>query len=203
MNIANPLSTSNPFKLATAPASAWAVLSDLADYSACYIDISLLSRITITNNTLWRTDMNQTPTGFWNRSNTAAVQILAERSGPVGQVQMKWMNPDGTEAGTLVYPDLLDDIGDLQILKDSLYPSAAAAEAAMQRRYLIVKYPYTVGIQAAVGDNATHPGVMQQVLWDFDDGQTNYIGFVRDVDTLIEKNTWKTIVRLILYREVY
>ena len=47
------------------------------------------------------------------------------------------------------------------------------------------------------------PGEIHQINWNFDDGTTGYVGYVRDVDTVLEKDTWKTVLRFILYREVY
>ena len=116
---------------------------------------------------------------------------------------MKWMNPDGSDGGTQVYPDLLGSIGDMKVLPDSLYPSAAIALEAMKRRYLMAKYPYSVGVQTAVGDDMLHPGQIHSVSWDFDDGVIGVTGFVRDVDIIIENTTWKNTFRMILYREVY
>ena len=58
--MADPLAVSGPFKLATAHDTAWSVLTDLADYTSTYLDVSLMSHITITNNKLWRTDESQT-----------------------------------------------------------------------------------------------------------------------------------------------
>ena len=40
---------------------------------------------------------------------------------------------------------------------------------ALQRRYLIAKYPYTVGFQTALGQDDLSPGEVNSVSWAFGD----------------------------------
>ena len=200
---------SDAFKIMTAHSTAWAVLTDLADYTGCYVYVDLLSRITIGTNMVWHPELTVYPNRTWDRSNLATVQFIGERSSPTAQVQMQRMNADGSLAETLTYPALMDAVGDVQKVKDSIYPSYDAAMNALQRRYLIAKYPYTVGFQTALGQDDLSPGEVNSVSWAFGDSDSTgsatavRTGIVRDVEHTIEGLTWKTAARLVLYREAY
>jgi hypothetical protein len=198
-----PMPTSSPFELGTAKGLAWQILADLADYTSSFIEITPLSQIVIRTNALWRTDQSQSPAYLWDRNNAASIRFLGERSNPIGQIQMKWMLPNGDEGGTQVYPATIDPIGDMVEMKESMYPDAAKALAAMERRYVLAKYPYTLGVEAALGQDAVEIGDVHSLAWDFTDGTATRTGFVRDVEDTIEALTWKTAVRLIVIREAY
>jgi len=198
-----PLPFSDAFKIMTAHSTAWAVLTDLADYTGCYVNVDLLSHITIATNVVWRPELSQYPNRTWDRASLASVQLIAERSTPTAQVQMARMNADGSLAETLTNPALMDAVGDVQKVKDAIYPSYDAAMSALQRRYLIAKYPYTIGFQTALGQDDLVPGEVNSVSWAFGDGTAVRTGIVRDVEHTIEGLTWKTAARLVLYREAY
>jgi hypothetical protein len=203
VTLVQPLPFSEPFKVMTAHSSAWAVLTDLADYTGCYVAVDLLSRIVISVNTVWRPDLVQTPVRSWDRSNLATVSFIAERSTPTAQVQMQRVNADGSPAEVLVYPAQMDPVGDVQKVKDAIYPSYDAAMGALQRRFLIAKYPYTIGFQCALGQDDVAPGEVNSVAWAFSDGVAARTGIVRDVEHTLQGLTWKTAARLVLYREAY
>ena len=169
VTMAPPLPFSDAFKIMTAHSTAWAVLTDLADYTGCYVNVDLLSRITIGTNTIWHPELTVYPNRTWDRSNLATVQFIGERSSPTAQVQMQRMNADGSLAETLTYPAQMDAVGDVQKVKDSIYPSYDAAMNALQRRYLLAKYPYTVGFQTARGEDDLSPGEVNSVSWAFGD----------------------------------
>ena len=95
------------------------MLTDLADYTGCYVNVDLLSHITIGTNTIWHPELTVYPNRTWDRSNLATVQFIGERSSPTAQVQMQRMNADGSLAETLTYPALMDAVGDVQKVKDS------------------------------------------------------------------------------------
>ena len=107
-----PLPFSDAFKIMTAHSTAWAVLTDLADYTGCYVNVDLLSRITISTNTIWHPELMVYPNRTWDRSNLATVQFIGERRSPTAQVQMQRMNADGSLAETLTYPAQMDAVGD-------------------------------------------------------------------------------------------
>jgi len=209
ITMALPLPFMDAFKVMTAYSNAWSVLTDLADYSGCYVNVDLLSHITISTNVVWRPELSQYPHREWDRSNLATVQFIAERSTPTAQVQMERLNPDGTTAETLVYPTQMDAVGVVQQMKATIYPSHDTAMAALERRYLLAKYSYTIGLQTALGQDDLAPGEVNSVSWAF--GDPNSLesatavrtGIVRDVEHTIEGLAWKTAARLVLYREVY
>ena len=120
--IVEPLATEDVFETTTEPKDAWSVLQDLADYVAARVVISFMSRIRIEDNPMWRADEPQTPSYSWSRSNAAAVQFIAENTGAISQLRMKWLNADGEAAGTVVYPATATGIGKIETLADTIYP---------------------------------------------------------------------------------
>jgi hypothetical protein len=81
--------------------------------------------------------------------------------------------------------------------------------AALERRYLLAKYSYTIGLQPALGQDDLELGEVNSVSWAFggpdskESAAAARIGIVRDVEHTIEGLTWKTAARLVLYREAY
>ncbi|MCB9121803.1 MAG: hypothetical protein H6640_18940 [Caldilineaceae bacterium] len=199
--IVEPLAVEDAFETTTEPRDAWAVLQDLADYVAARVVVDFLSHITISDNPMWRLDGTQTPAYSWYRSNAAAVQFLAEGTGAVSQLRMKWLHADGEVAGTVVYPATPTGIGKVETLADAIYPSEALALLALQRRYMVSRNPFSLVVQPAQSDTGIHPAQFHAVSWDFDDSTATRTGMVISVDHVLDRNHWQQAIRMVQLRE--
>lgn len=199
--------STDPFQLLTGEKPAWPVLVDLADYTNTLIKVSYLNAITLSDNKMWRTDTvgagsASEPFATYTRSTAKAIQTIQERTGAVKQLKMTWINEDGSEGSTLVYPSPADDFGEAQELKSSIYPNSGLALASMQRRYIVLKYPASIGVELATGTPGMSTGLFYGIDWTFHDGTTaNRIGLAQSIDTVLEKQNWITALRLIGVRE--
>lgn len=199
--------STDPFQLLTGEKPAWPVLVDLADYTNTLIRVDYFNVITTSDNKMWRTDTTgpgsaSEPFATYTRSTAKAVQTIQERTGAVKQLKMTWMNEDGSEGGTIVHPSPADDFGETQELKPSIYPNSGLALASMQRRYIVLKYPASIGIELATGAPNISTGLFYGINWTYHDGSAaNRIGFAQSIDTVLERQNWTTALRLISVRE--
>lgn len=197
----------NACEIVTGEKPAWATLTDLADYTNTMIKISPLSIISVTDNHLWRTDKTGsgtfgTPSSTWTRSNAKAATFIAERATSVRQLRMTWLNSDGSDGGTVVYPTTPADTGTLIDLPGSIYPSGTHATNALQRRFIVLNFPMTLAVEIATGDPTLRTGVFHALQWDFQDGSTaDRKGLVQSIDHVLENLAWQTAIRMIQIRE--
>jgi len=168
---------------------------------AARVVVDFLSHITISDNPIWRLDESQTPAYSWYRSNAAAVQFLAEGTGAVSQLRMKWLHADGEVAGTVLYPATPTGIGKVETLADAIYPSEALALLALQRRYMVSRNPFSLVVQPAQSDTGIHPAQFHAVSWDFDDSTATRTGMVISVDHVLDRNHWQQAIRMVQLRE--
>jgi hypothetical protein len=145
--------------LSTGHEYAWDVLSDFSDLTGAFVDVSLDSKLYLTESDVWRIAFDgYTPFKTFTRDTVAAVEFVAHGGNRVSQVQLEWNYPSGAEGGTTYYPATPDTRGAPAKMGPLIFVSESAAQLAARKRYVLTKYPYTVLIELAEGDLTIAPG---------------------------------------------
>lgn len=155
----------------TEKANAWAVVSDLADFTGHRVKVTKASKFVVTADSFWTGGSSYTPTVTWTRSNAESVRMLQDGTGlgVVSQIRLEWKSPDGTTEGTEVYPasDSKDWRGTATEIGPYIYADSTAAQAAARKQYYLRKYPYTLYVKPRT-PGAYEPGQIHRVQWQFD-----------------------------------
>lgn len=197
------ITNNDDFRLITGEKSAWAVLVDIADYTNTIIKVDHMSHIYLYDNNLWQTSYTgpgsmTDPIATYDRATAKNVKLLQERPGAVGQLKLTWVRTDGDDGGTIVYPDPADPTGMVQTIKPAIHASSAYASASLQRRYLVLKYPNSIGVELATGNPALRTGACYGLDWTFHDASSaTRVGYCQSIDHVLENFTWTTALRLI------
>lgn len=183
----------------TASDTAWAVMTDLADYGGAFIDVGLDSKLTHRPNTLWSTAVGgYTPDRTWTATDIVRIEKVWQRGQAVSQVKLDWMTPTGIEQASVVYPATTDGIGRVEEVGPYLYANSTAATLAARKRYYMGRYPYTALVQLATGNLEIEPGELHNVTWQFatDMQAINRLYLVKAVEHLVENGAVVTTLNL-------
>lgn len=179
----------------TAKGKAWTVISDVADFSGVFVDVSLMSRITIRDDSLW-TASTITPTVNWTRSNCNNPQFNSDIDAGISQASMKWRSADNSASGTVVYPSTAEDIGEVKDLGEYVYPDATAAGLAVQKKWAQLRYPYTITLLASEDSHQIAVGAIHDLTWKIDPtvAAAYRIFYVTEVNHTVQNRTVATSI---------
>lgn len=196
--ITNSVSETALVDTVTAADYAWSIIADVADYTALKVTVARDSKITIATNSINRA-AGLSGSEAWTRTNAAAVEFVQSGAAPVRQVRIEWTQPDGGTSGTAEYPATVDetDEGGVLDLAAMIYPDGTTATAAAQRRYWMLKYPYTLLVECAEQKPAARPLQLHTVTWDMsntDDANLERLMVVEGASHRIENHIWTTVL---------
>lgn len=171
----------------TSRGSAWAILSDLMEYTSHRIECKLDSKIEVKPDSTW-TSTAFTPVRTWTKASAASIEPVWGNTNGVSQISMKWEMADKSTEGTATYPDVPDILGSVSEIGPYIYSSAATALQAARRRFFQNRYPYTLVVSCAESDPTIAPGEIHRVQWrmNTDMPEINRIYIVTAVDHLVE-----------------
>ena len=147
--VAESVTLANIDKNTTAPAFAWDLIRDIADFSSVVVICDRMSKLTVTNDTFWTSTTVPTASQLWNRSNTKNPEVIARVGEAISQLQIEWKTPDGATTGTAVYPATPDGNGEIVIISDLIYADSTAASAASQKGYLQRRFGWGIRVDCA------------------------------------------------------
>jgi len=189
------------FVTTTEPKDGWSLLRDLADFTNTCVVVDFLSRIAVRSNGVWMHTGRQRPAmSFeWTRENINGVRFLVDADRPVAQVRVKWVYPDGSYGGTVVYPlqPPVDGVGRVETLSDMVFADELYVHGAVGRRYVVARRPRGVVVKPVTPEHSLHAAQFHNVSWVFEDGIMQRYGYVTSVDNLIEKGLWQQAVRFV------
>jgi hypothetical protein len=183
--------------ITTAADRVWTVVSDMAEYCGCFVEMGLDSRIVVKPETLFSTVVGAyTPADTWTRTDVSRVEKVFVRGFSASQVRLSWRNGAGSEDGTALYPSSVYWQGLVHEEGPLIYASVSAAERAAEKKYFLLRVPYTVLCELAEGDLTVKPGMVLNVEWDFhsDFGKLDRLYWVTSVDHVVENMHVTTIV---------
>jgi hypothetical protein len=195
--VSNNGSTPSLSDVETGEDSAWTVAVDLAEFAGVRLTVDRVSHCSIAADTFW-TSSSPTYTFTWDKSNVTDIQKSDRNDLKVAQVALSWRSPDGTSSGVEYYPATPGIAGETLEIKEQVYSSSSAAQAAAIKKYYLAHFPYTVVIEAADSQPTMTPGYIHRLLWSFNlaDGEIERLYMVVGVDHWIEDAQWHTTVYL-------
>jgi hypothetical protein len=153
----------------TAPDDAWAVLTDLANFAGCRVTVGRDSKITIERDPFWAATLPPFEVENWTKVTASALEVDWASGRDVGQVSIEWRLPDGTKQQDPVkYPAVQDDFGSVVHMGPLAYANLSAAQAAAQKRYWMLRRPFSALIEAVGAPWNTHAGQFHGLLWQLD-----------------------------------
>ena len=150
----------------TGKGKAWTVVTDVADFCGVFIDIDLMSKVTIRNDMFW-TNTTILPVS-WTRSNASEPRFSSAVDAGYSQVTMKWRNAANTQSGVVTYPTTAFFIGEVKDLGEFIYESSSSASLSAQKKWLQLKFPYLISLTAAEDNHQVTAGTFHALTWAFD-----------------------------------
>lgn len=151
----------------TAKGKAWTVISDITDFCGVFVDVDLMSKIRIADDTIW-TSGGLIPTIIWDRSSASTPSYSAELDDGVAQATLKWRNPANTASGEVSYPASPLPIGEIKELGEAIYADGSSAGVAVQKKWAQLRFPYSVGFVAAEDHHTLTAGDVNALNWAID-----------------------------------
>lgn len=186
----------------TAHDTVWAVVSDMADFARMRVTTERDSKLAGAPDPYWTVAGGSlTASRTWTRTNAAAVEQVWAAAEPVSQVEINWHTPDNATSGVVRYPEPAGTDGDVLRIDEAVYATSGAALAAATRLYFLRRYPWTLLVECAEGDDAVRPGDIHAVQWQMDSeqalpGALVRLGIVIGVEHTVEDGHWSTVITL-------
>jgi len=181
----------------TAKGNAWALVSDLMEYTSHRIECKLDSKFIITPDNTWVTP-TFSPTRTWTKANAVSIEPVWANTNGVSQVSLKWELNSKADEGTVNYPATPDLIGSVAEIGPYVYATETAATLAAKRRFYQGRYPYTIVVSCAEFDPFIVPGEIHRVQWKINPTmpEMDRIYVVTAVDQMIENNIGTTTLTM-------
>lgn len=195
---------------ATANRMAWDVVTAYAHYAGLMITVERDSKITLSSGDYMVGDIFDI-SFTWMRENTQRVKPLFSPPELVSQVKIVWQNRDGTENGTVYFPSVPSDEGEMLEMAEQVYDDEAQAQARAEKVYYRKQFPYTWVAEASIPVRNFAPGAFQAVSdWKLNSEMqaVNRLCMVKSVEHYIEQNEdnhalqWRTVVNLVEIQRV-
>lgn len=174
--------------------SAWSVAADLAAKTSTLISVQRTGGIVIGPNLLPGGSLS--PAFAVTNVTAAQVETAQASSKAYGQARQPYILPDGTK-GIARYPTVLaaENLPVLE-LAETRYASAAAAQAAVQRAYILARWPVQFVVELAEAQPALRPGTVVSFAWQFADDMQPVarVGVVLAADHEIEGGKMTTVI---------
>lgn len=179
---------------ATAEGETGKISADLADATGTRIIIDRASLITLAPHDLWTAPPTSTST--WTRANARSAEQVQTINDGIVQIALKWRTATDPTEQIARYPDPPSFQGAGASIGPYIYPDAATALAAAQRRYQANRYGYTYVIECAQGEPDARPGQIHTLTWQFasDMQPLSRTLYVTGVDHQFTANAWQTVI---------
>lgn len=151
----------------TASDAATAVLSEVCEFAGARVTVGRDSKITIAADPFWASGSLPSTTLSFDADDIAVYEKVDTNGRGVGQVELSWRNAADTESGIEKYP-VTRVTGRVARVGPIVRASSSAAQAAAQKRYWMMRRPYTVVAELQDAYTLT-AGEVHQVAWDLDD----------------------------------
>lgn len=157
--------TNQLYDQTTADDSAWAVISDLAEFAGCRLVVGRDSRINVADDQFW--DASTSIASTWAASNASDVQATLRNGIGNSQVKVKWRTPDSSSSGVEAYPANEQFGGSVIETAELIYANSTVAQISAQKRYDLSRYPFEFTVNTAVSVPFMRPGEVHTVTWQY------------------------------------
>ena len=174
-----------------------AVLSELCEFAGVRVTVGRDSKITMGLDPYWTSGSLPSATRTFDADDIAVYEKVDTNGRGVGQVELSWRNGVDTERGIERFP-ASRVTGRVARVGPIVRASAAAAQVAAQKRYWMMRRPYTV-VAELQDAYVLSAGEIHQVAWDLDGSMLpiSRLYMVVSADHQIRDNAMVTVAQYV------